>query len=311
MKPVLACFVPALLTAALLIPEQLGAQTIPADTLVASYWAAVDEGDAHAMRDLVHPDSRSRNLTAYLDQYMDLMAAVRERYPDASAYGFTVTEVAQMPAYDASIPALFKDQQLEVYPVTADAFLQLNIKLDTGAAEVDVLPLSQLDGQWWLVFPVESIAWAGMEARFAARLAAQQAGADGGQSPPLPIHVELPAYPLSMAQSKSSGCARVTLAIDKEGKADDVEAAQSEPSGLPGKDVRQAVKKWRYAGNAAGMTDELVFVFLAAPNEVEAAKTLAMQCGGSLETSFLITPSGSLNSTRLLQGSQAAPDARY
>lgn len=315
MNPALAYFAPLALFVTVLASGPVSAEVVPADTLVAAYWAAVDEGDERAMRDLVHPDSRSRNLTDYLDQYMALMQSVRQRYPDRAAYGSAVIEVPQMPAYDASLPALYKDDQLEIYPVAANAFLQLSLSLDSGAAEVDVLPLSQMDGQWWLVFPIESIAWSGMEQRFAARLAAQQAGAAGtaatSSPPPLPVHVEMPAYPLSMAQSNSSGCARVTFAIDDKGRPDDVQAAQSEPSGLPGKDVRQAMKKWRFAPNAAGMSDELVFVFLAAANDAETAKALAAQCGGNLESSFLITPGGSANAARLLQGPQTAPDARY
>jgi TonB family protein len=278
--------------------------------LFQAFWAAVDQDDERALRKLVDPDHRPRNLSIYLEQYVAFMATVRTRLPDRSAYGYALVEPQQLPEYDPSIPALFKANQLDVYPVAADAFLQLTVKEESGLAELELIPLNQQDGQWWLVFPQESVAWPGLESRFRARQEQRAAGDPG--LVPLPVHVELPAYPASMAESATSGCARIGFVIDTDGQPDESHSAQSEPSGLPGRAARDALKKWRFTPPAQLITSELVFVFLAASADAEGVAQLAAGCGGQLENSFVITPTGGADINRSLKPpQQSAPEKRY
>jgi len=285
------------------------ADVTTADDLYEAFWSAVDKGSARDMRKLVHKDSHSQNLRAYLDQYLAVMQAVRTRYPDHSQYGFSLLESSQVPNYDVDIPAALKSGQLDVYPTPADVFLQLHLAIESGLAEIDLLPVSQQDGQWWLVVPEESIAWPGLEARFSERQAQKSRGEPTQVI--MPTHVELPAFPPSMMSASTSGCARVSFTVDVEGEPGNLSAAHSEPSGLPGREARDSMRKWRFVKGSTPIQGEQGFVFLAESLELAGVENLAKKCGVELADSFLITPTASGDPNRMLQMPQGSPDARY
>lgn len=281
------------------------------DSLVSQFWQAIDEQDNKALRKLVTPEARDRNLNAYLDQYIKLLNNLRSRYPDDSAYGFRLIAENEMKNYDASVPALFKDDQLEIYPMRASAFLELTLKLDSGLAEIDVLPVSVDGKDWGFIFPAESIAWPGLEQRFRDRM-----NQPGGPSPLapnslIPLHVELPVYPPAMTGDSESGCARVGYSLQPDGVPFDIETLQSEPTALPGKAARKAFRKWKFIPGGQEVKSEFLFLFLADSEDIEVAAQLAQQCGGTLNDSFLITPTGLVDPARIPQFQQNTPDTRY
>jgi TonB family protein len=276
------------------------------------FWAMVDKGNARELRKLVHKDSRSRNLNIYLEQYIGMMGAIRQRYPDAAAYKFSALDASEVEGFDSTIPALFKDDQLDVYPLAIPAFLQLLLELDGSYAEIDTLPIALDDGDWRLVFPVESISWPGLERRLTARIEQHRENLPLSAVDPLPIHVELPAFPGEMARAEQSGCARIQFQLDSDGHPDDLQALQSEPSGLAGRDARSALRKWRFAAIGEAISSELLFVFLANPASVEDLQTWAESCGGRFEEAFVITPAGADGFSRPLEFERSSQtDSRY